>query len=41
MLMSQRVASLFRKAQLILLADSRPVVRRASQRGIIPLTLTA
>jgi len=41
MLMSQRVASFFRNAQIIALTDSRPVVRRASQRGIIPLTLTA
>jgi hypothetical protein len=40
-LMSQRVASFFRNTQLVVLNDSRLVVSRASQRGIILLTLTA
>jgi hypothetical protein len=40
-LMSQRVASFFRNTQVIVLEDSRLVVSRASQCGIIPLTITA
>ena len=40
-LMNQRVASFFRNFQVVILADSRLVVSRASQCGIIPLTLTA
>jgi hypothetical protein len=40
-LMSQRVASFFRNTQLVVLDDSRLVASRASQCGIILLTLTA
>jgi hypothetical protein len=40
-LMSQRVASFFRNFQVVILAGSRLIVSRASQCGIIPLTLTA
>jgi hypothetical protein len=41
MLMSQRVASLFRNIQVAVLEDIRLVVSRAPQYGIIPLTFTA
>jgi len=40
-LMSQRVASFFRNFQVVILTDSRLVVNRAGQCGIIPLTFTA
>jgi hypothetical protein len=40
-LMSQRAASLFRNIEVIALEDSRLVVSRANQCGIIPLTFTA
>jgi hypothetical protein len=40
-LVSQRVASFFRKTQEIVLTGSRLAVSRASLCGIIPLTITA
>jgi len=41
MLMSQRVTSFFGNTQVKVLKDSRLAVSRASQCGIILLTLTA